>query len=66
MRSYRYASHAVVLLLATAISSYGAADLTLSATRQGTLNAQAAAESQSGDFSLKAAPMALRTAVGQS
>lgn len=53
MRSYRYASHAVVLLLATAISGYGAAGLTLSAaaTRQGPLNAQAAAETQSGDFS---------------
>lgn len=54
MRSYRYASHGVVLLLATAISSYGAVDLSVSATatRQGTLNAQAAAETQSGDFSL--------------
>ena len=43
-----------MLLLATAISGYGAVDLTLStvASKSAALNAQAAAEGQSGDFSL--------------
>src|SRR5207244_3444276 len=51
-RSYRYASHAAVLLIAAAMSSYGAANLAL-ASRPGPITAQAAAEgSQFGDVVL--------------
>ncbi|TMD27346.1 MAG: LysM peptidoglycan-binding domain-containing protein [Chloroflexi bacterium] len=53
MRSYRYASHAAVLLMATAISGYSAADLTTSsAARTVALNARAANEGQFGDVAL--------------
>ena len=52
MRSYRYASHAAVLLIAAAMSSYGATNLAL-ASRPGPITAQAAAEgSQFGDVVL--------------
>lgn len=45
MRSYRYASHGLVLLIAVAISGYGVSDLNLSVgARAGALNAQAAAD----------------------
>lgn len=48
MRSYRLASHAAVLLIATAMSGYGAVDLNTSlAARAGAVNAKA--ESQIGD-----------------
>ena len=51
MRSYRYAGHAAVLLIAVAMSGYGAADLSHSvAARAGAVNAMAANENaQYGD-----------------
>ena len=53
MRSYRYASHAAVLLIAVAISGYGTANLNLSAgPRVAALNAQAANEGAFGDVAV--------------
>jgi lysostaphin len=51
LRGYRYASHAAVLLIATAMSGYGAVDLNASLSpRTGALNAEAAnSQSQFGD-----------------
>jgi murein DD-endopeptidase MepM/ murein hydrolase activator NlpD len=45
LRSYRYASHAAVLLIATAMSGYGAVDVSMSlAARAGAVDAKAADE----------------------
>ena len=54
MRSYRYASHAAVLLIATVVSGYTAVDLkTSAALRPGAVNAEAAADgAQFGDVAL--------------
>lgn len=52
MRSYRYASHAAVLVIATVISSYTAVDLRLSMRPAGALNAEANAGGRVGDVAL--------------
>jgi murein DD-endopeptidase MepM/ murein hydrolase activator NlpD len=53
VRSYRYASHAAVLLTAVAISGYGTANFNLSAgPRVAALNAQAANEGEFGGVSM--------------
>jgi len=50
LRSYRYAGHAAVLLIAMGMSGYGAADLSHSVARAGAVNAMAANENaQYGD-----------------
>ncbi len=51
MRTYRYASHAAVLLIAAAMTGYGAIDFNLSpGSRTGALNADAATQgAQNGD-----------------
>ena len=51
MRSYRYASHGLVLLIAIAISGYGVSDLNLSVgAKAGAVSARAAAADDGGSF----------------
>jgi murein DD-endopeptidase MepM/ murein hydrolase activator NlpD len=53
VRSYRYASHAFVLLIAVAISGYGTVNYALStAPRLAAMNAQAANEGEFGDVAV--------------
>jgi LysM repeat protein len=53
LRSYRFASHAAVLLMGMAISTYGAVGLDApAATRAGALNAEARTGGQVGDLQL--------------
>jgi murein DD-endopeptidase MepM/ murein hydrolase activator NlpD len=53
LRSYRFASHAAVLLMAMAIAGYSAVDMSLSGiTRAAALNVQAANEGSFGDVAL--------------